>query len=331
MRFLSSDYTIYFISIHTYISVCLITKPQYKYKQLESMSEKVAVVTGSNKGVGYIIVRDLCRRGVGTVYLTARNEKRGLDAVEALKIEGLNPVFHQLDVTDKESVKKFAQHLKEKHGSIDIFINNAALITADFNKTTYEDSLNVLNANYFSILTIQEYIFPILKDNARVLNISSDAGHISNLENPYWIKRLTSGDIKLEDVNDFVNWFLDSVKNGTLKDEDFVETGILAYRISKVALSALTRVQQKQVGRDISVNSIHPGFIKTSMTKNSGFLEVDESGIAPVYFVLDADQSLKGKYLWFDKTEKDWTDHSLKIHSRMDIFMEHLRLSNNDS
>ncbi|KPJ15839.1 Carbonyl reductase [NADPH] 1 [Papilio machaon] len=295
-----------------------------------NMSDKVAVVTGSNKGLGYIIVRDLCRRGVGVVYLTARDERRGLDAVEALKKEGLNPVFHQLDVTDKESVKRFAQHLKEKHGGIDILINNAAVITNDFNKTTFEDSVNVLNANYFSILTIQEYIFPVLKDNARVLNISSDAGHISNLENPYWIKRLTSEDLKLEDINDFVNWFLDSVKNGTLKEDDFVETGILAYRISKVALSALTRVQQKQVGRGISINSLHPGFIKTNMTKNSGFLELDDAGIAPVYFVLDADQSLKGKYLWFDKTEKEWTDHKLKIHSRMDIFMEHLKMNNKD-
>ncbi|CAG5059256.1 unnamed protein product [Parnassius apollo] len=288
------------------------------------MVDKVAVVTGSNKGIGYVTVKELCRRGVGVVYLTARDEKRGNEALENLKKEGLNPIFHLLEVTDKESVKRLAKHLKEEHGGIDILINNAAVITANFRETTYEDSVRVLNVNYFSILTIQEHLFPILRDNARVINISSDAGHISNITNPEWIKRLTKNDLKLEDVNAFVYWFLESVKNGTLNKNDFVENGLLAYRVSKVALSALTRVQQNQVGRGISVNSLHPGFVKTSMTKNAGFLNLDEAGNAPVYLALDADQSLKGKYIWFDKTEKEWTDAQLKIHCKFDIFIKHV-------
>ncbi|CAH2049542.1 unnamed protein product, partial [Iphiclides podalirius] len=291
------------------------------------MTDKIAVVTGANKGIGYVIVKELCRRGVGVVYLAARDEKRGNEAVDDLKKEGLNPVFIQLEVTDEESVKKLANTLKEKHGGIDILINNAAVITENFSETTYEDSVNVLTVNYYSLLTIQKYVFPILKDNARVINISSDAGHISNLENPYWIKRLTKEDLKLEDIDAFVTWFLDSVKNGTMKIGDFVENGFLAYRISKIAMCALTRVQQKEVNRGISINSIHPGFVKTSMTMYSGFMDLEEAADAPVYLALDVDQSIKGKYFWFDKTEKDWTDHSLKIHSKFDVFMQHVEAS----
>ncbi|XP_023943189.1 carbonyl reductase [NADPH] 1-like [Bicyclus anynana] len=289
------------------------------------MAEKVAVVTGSNKGIGYGIVRELCKRGVGYVYLTARDVKRGKEAVESLKKEGFKPLFHQLEVTDKNSVKSFAAYLKEKHGGLDILINNAGLITANFTETTYEDSVQVINVNYYSILTLQQFMFPILRDNARVINVSSDCGHISNLKNVYWIDRLTKEDIKLEDVNAFVNWFLDSVKKGTVNENDFAETPLLAYRISKVALCALTRVQQNQVGRGISINSLHPGFVKTNMTKTAGFLTVEEASQAPVYLALDIDQSVKGKYFWFDKTEKEWTDTNLKLHCVYTVFENSLK------
>ncbi|XP_047532362.1 carbonyl reductase [NADPH] 3-like [Vanessa atalanta] len=292
------------------------------------MSDKVAVVTGSNKGIGYAIVQELCRRGVGTVYVTARDAKRGQEAIENLKKEGYKPHFYQLEVTDKNSVKALAEHLKKKHGGLDILINNAGVITADFTKTTYEDSKYVIDVNYFSILLIQEYLFPVLKINARVINMSSDCGHISNLKNKYWINRLTKPDIKLDDVNAFVNWFLDSVKAGSVNDDDFAETSLLAYRISKVALCALTRVQQMEIGRGISVNSMHPGHVKTNMTKNSGFLTMEESSRVPVYLALDIDQSVKGKYFWYDKTEKDWTDPNLKLHCVFEQFMKYIQGAN---
>lgn len=278
------------------------------------MANKVAVVTGSNKGIGYAIVEELCRRGVGVVYLTARDVKRGQDAVDSLKKKGYKPVFHQLDVTDENSVKEFAGYLKQQHGGLDILINNAGVITSNFTKTTYDDSKYVININYFSIFNIQKHIFPVLKDNARVINVSSDCGHISNLRNKYWIDRLTKDDITVDDVNAFVNWFLESVKNNTLNEADFEETPLLAYRISKVALCAVTRLQQKELGRGISINSLHPGFVKTNMTNNAGDLTMEESSAAPVYLALDADQSLKGKYIWFDKSERNWADPNLKLH-----------------
>ncbi|XP_052742421.1 carbonyl reductase [NADPH] 3-like isoform X2 [Bicyclus anynana] len=272
------------------------------------MADKVAVVTGSNKGIGFGIVRALCKRGIGNVYLTARNVQRGKEAIAILSKEGYKPLFYQLDVTDEQSVKSFAEHLKQNHAGLDILINNAAIATANFTETTYEDSVQVLNANYYSILTIQKYIFPLLKNNARVVNISSNCGHITNLKNTYWINRLTKDDINQEDIDAFVVWFLNSVKDGTLKEEDFQEMPLLAYRISKIAVCALTRLQQKEVERDISVNSLHPGFVKTDMVKTVGDLTIDEASDAPVYLALNIDQSVKGKYFWFDKTEKDWAD-----------------------
>ncbi|XP_072938305.1 carbonyl reductase [NADPH] 3-like [Epargyreus clarus] len=289
------------------------------------MTDKVAVVTGANKGIGYGIVKELCRRGVGTVYLTARDKTRGEKAVEDLKKEGYNPIFFQLDVTDRDSIKSLAEHLKEKHGGLDILINNAAITVEDFYKITYEDSKSVLNANYYSILKVQEFLYPILKNKARVLNVSSDCGHIANLRNQYWIDRLTKDDVKVEDVNAFVEWFLDAVKNNNLKEEDFAEMPVLAYRISKIALCALTRAQQNNIDRDISINSLHPGFVKTDMTKAAGLMTLDEASKTPVYLVLDAEQSLKGKYIWFDQTEKDWTDAKSGLHCRIELIERELQ------
>lgn len=289
------------------------------------MSDKVAVVTGSNKGIGYAIVKELCKRGVGTVYLTARDVARGKAAVEKLKEEGLNAQFHQLEVTDRESLKTLAKHLKEKHGGLDILINNAGVIVQDLYNSTYEDSKRVIDINYRSLLIVQEYLFPVLKDNARVINISSDCGHISNLRNSYWINRLTKEDLKLEDIDAFVDWFLDSVKNGNLKLEDFVQPSMLAYIVSKISMCALTRIQQKQVGRGISVNSLHPGFVQTDMTKHVGLLTLEESGKAPAYLALDVDQSVKGKYFWFDKTEKDWADANQELYCKFEVFEKFLK------
>ncbi|KAJ2949639.1 hypothetical protein O0L34_g15564 [Tuta absoluta] len=286
------------------------------------MVGKVAVVTGSNKGIGFAIVKELCRRGVQTVYLTSRDATKGREAVEKLKKEGYYPEYYQLEVTDENGVKKFADHLKQKHGGLDILINNAGIVESptSFYYVSYEEAKRVLDTNYFSILTVQKYLFPILRDNARVINISSDCGHISNLENTYWIQRLTKEDIKLEDVNAFVQWFLDSVKRRTVKEEDWCGMHILSYRAAKTALCALTRVQQRELGRNISVNSLHPGLVQTDMTWNIGMLTAEQAAETPVYLALDVDQSVKGKYFWFDKKERDWADHSAKLHfSRPEI------------
>lgn len=272
--------------------------------------EKVAVVTGSNKGIGFAIVEGLCKRFDGVIYLTSRDEDKGKAATAKLKKrDSDNPHFHQLDVSDKESVIRFRDFIKQKHGGIDILINNAGVV-APLNNN-YENCKTVIDINYGGILNAQEYLFPLLRDNARVLNISSDCGHLSNLRNMDWIKRLSKKDLSKTDIDDFVNWFLESVKKGTFKRSDFADGGTIpSYRVSKVALSALTMVQQKELEpRGISVNSIHPGLVSTDMTMHIGFLTPDEAAETPLDLVLDAPPSLKGKYIWYNGEIVDWFDY----------------------
>ncbi|PZC77229.1 hypothetical protein B5X24_HaOG203636 [Helicoverpa armigera] len=273
--------------------------------------ERVAVVTGSNKGIGFAIVKGLLQRFQGVVYLTSRDEGRGKDAVAKLNQLGLYPQYHQLDVTDRLSITKFRDHIKQKHGGIDILVNNAAVANSTALYNSYEECKTIVDINYFSILTIQELLFPLVRDNGRILNISSDCGHLSNVRNKYWIERLSKKDLTLEDINEFVNWFLDGVKNNTFNYDDIADDGkIAAYRVAKVALSANTRLQQKALeGRNISVNSMHPGLVQTDMTRGVGFYSADQAAETPLYLVLEAPATLKGEYIWYDRRVLDWYDH----------------------
>ncbi|KAJ8729770.1 hypothetical protein PYW08_001351 [Mythimna loreyi] len=272
---------------------------------------KVAVVTGSNKGIGFGIVKGLLKRFDGVVYLTSRDDGRGKAAVAKLNELGLKPEYHQLDVTDRESVIRFRDHIKEKYGGLDILINNAAVANTENFYNNYEECKTVIEINYLSILTIQELLFPLVRENGRILNISSDCGHLSNIRNIYWVKRLSKKDLKVEDINDFVNWFLEGIKEENFNYDDIADEGTVAsYRVAKVALSAITILQQKELAsKNISVNSMHPGFVQTDMTLGVGFYDIDQAAETPIYLVLDAPDSLKGAYVWYDRKVLDWYDY----------------------
>jgi NAD(P)-dependent dehydrogenase (short-subunit alcohol dehydrogenase family) len=70
------------------------------------MMNKVALVTGSNQGLGFALVETLCKNlgPNSSVYLTARNGIRGEEAVRQPRDRGLSPTFHLIDVTDDKSI-----------------------------------------------------------------------------------------------------------------------------------------------------------------------------------------------------------------------------------
>ncbi|KAL1549890.1 (+)-neomenthol dehydrogenase [Salvia divinorum] len=89
---------------------------------------RYALVTGGNKGIGLEICRQLASKGI-VVILGARDEKRGLEAVESLKESGLSGyvVFHQLNVVDAASIAVAVQFLTTTYGKLDILVNNAGI------------------------------------------------------------------------------------------------------------------------------------------------------------------------------------------------------------
>ncbi|KPI98446.1 Carbonyl reductase [NADPH] 1 [Papilio xuthus] len=287
------------------------------------MSSKVAVVTGSNKGIGLSIVKGLCKRFTGIVYLTSRDIERGNNAIEDLRKQGLFPRYHQLDVTDRESVLKFKNYLQSKYGGIDILVNNAGVAVSEA-YPNFEENQMIIDTNYKSILTIQELIFPLIRDNGRILNISSDCGHLSNIKNKYWIDRLSSRSLNMEDIQEFIDWFLKACESNTFRRDDIADDGsFAAYRVAKVALSAATILQQKELQtRNISVNSMHPGLVRTDMSRHIGFLSADEAAVTPLHLVLDAPDSLKGAYVWFDGKLIDWYNYNSDCYFKRSSYLQ---------
>ena len=84
---------------------------------------RLAVVTGGNRGIGLEVCRQLAVQGV-TVILTARNEKRGKDAVQYLRHECnlSNVIYHPLDILDGDSVALLSKHIESRYGKLDILV-----------------------------------------------------------------------------------------------------------------------------------------------------------------------------------------------------------------
>ena len=92
-----------------------------------SSSTRVALVTGANKGLGFAIVRALAGGFQGDVVLTAPDEAQGRAAVQQLQTQGLSPLFHQLDIDDRQSIRALRDFLRKEYGGLDVLVNNAGI------------------------------------------------------------------------------------------------------------------------------------------------------------------------------------------------------------
>ncbi|KAK5647369.1 hypothetical protein RI129_002261 [Pyrocoelia pectoralis] len=267
---------------------------------------KVAVVTGSNKGIGYAIVKGLCEKFDGKVYLTSRDEGRGQVAINELKKLGFNPSFHQLDIGDEESVIKFRDYIKAHEGGIDVLVNNAGI--AFKHNATEPPGIQAevtLKTNYFNTLRACEILFPILRSNAQVVNVSSSLGHLSYVQSPDLRAKLSDPSLTKEQLSELMNQFIQDAKNGVHVERGW---GNSTYSISKVGLSALSIIQQKELDKEnknISVNFVHPGYVATDMSSFKGPLTIEQGASAPLFLALGG-HNLKGQFVWVDSSVVDW-------------------------
>jgi len=280
--------------------------------------KKVAVVTGSNKGIGLAIVTALCKQFEGDVVLAARDEGRGLEAVEELKKMGLDPKFQALDITNMDSIKKFKDAMAATYGGIDVLVNNAGMAFKNAAPDPFHVQAQVTNeTNYFGTLNFCNVVFPLLRKGARVVNISSCCGFLNRIkgEEPKASElraKLASPDLTEEELTGLVNSFIELTKSGKHGEHGWPNS---AYDVSKVAVSALSRIQQRELNAsrpqdDIVVNHVHPGYVDTDMTSHKGVLSPEQGAAAATWLALlpPNTTSPKGDYIWHDKTIVDWVN-----------------------
>ncbi|CAJ2657753.1 unnamed protein product [Trifolium pratense] len=276
-------------------------------------AQRYAVVTGANKGIGFEIVRQLASDGIKVV-LTARDEKRGLHALETLKASGLSDfvVFHQLDVADAASVASLAHFVKSQFGKLDILVNNAGIggiIIHDlklFNQAilnrgvlseddrrkavtqTYELAKECLQTNYYGAKITSESLFPLLQlsDSPRIVNVSSYLGQLESIPNG-WLKSFFSDADNLTEakVDEVLKKFLKDFKEGSLDQDIGWPKTFSAYIISKASMNAYTRILAKNFPT-LCINSTCPGYVITDMTANTGLFTAEEGATSVVRLAL---------------------------------------------
>ncbi|XP_031398011.1 (+)-neomenthol dehydrogenase-like isoform X2 [Punica granatum] len=293
-------------------------------------TKRYAVVTGANKGIGFEISRQLASSGVAVV-LTARDEQRGLEAVNNLlrNSPGLSDsvIFHQLDVTDPASIASLAEFVKARFGKLDILVNNAGIggvimdadaLRANFGKEgvqlnwdeiitqTYELASKCIDTNYYGSKRMVEALVGLLQlsDLPRVVNVSSSMGQLQNVSQE-WAKRVLSDAENLteEKIDEVVNAFLLDFKEGSWASKGW-PSFMSAYTISKAGLNAYTRVVAKKYA-EFCINCVCPGFVKTDINVNTGFSPVEEGGESPVRLALLPDGGPSGRF-FFKKAESEF-------------------------
>ncbi|GFP93025.1 (+)-neomenthol dehydrogenase [Phtheirospermum japonicum] len=289
---------------------------------LNTNTQRYAVVTGANKGIGFDICKQLASKGI-LVILTARDEKRGIKAQERLKEFGVSDkvIFHQLDVVDPASIASLVDFIKSKFGKLDILVNNAGVSglivegdvlvlqelilesivsISDGGESqraqpkasgtvieTLKGANDCVQTNYFGVKGITEALIPLLQlsDSPRIVNVSSMLGNLKLLSNE-WAKGILSNEESLSEdkIDEVVHNYLKNFEEGSLEANRW-PTKLSAYKVSKAALNAYTRLTAKK-HPNFRINCVCPGFARTEMTCNLGFSSADEAAGGPVKLAL---------------------------------------------
>lgn len=219
--------------------------------------EKIALVTGANRGIGHEIARQLAGRGF-LVVLGCRDVATGRKAAADIgeKAESL-----ALDVASAESVRAAAEAFAARHESLDVVVNNAGVIEDhDTDITTLDPGLiaRTMETNTFGALRVTQAFLPLLRRSRapRIINISSGGGQLG------------------DGIGDWAP----------------------AYCISKTALNAVTSALAGALP-GFAVNAVCPGWVRTDMGGSSAPRDVRQGADTPVWLASEAPQDLTGKFL----------------------------------
>ena len=229
---------------------------------------RVAVVTGANKGIGFEICRQLAQKRI-KVILTARNEERGSKAKDKLRDDGLEVIFHQMDVTSANSIQRAVDYVVRNFEKLDILVNNAGIGVDRDNLGSHIDIdrvKEILETNTLGPLRVCRAFIPIMlkSEYGRIVNVSSGLGALNDMGG-----------------------------------------GSTGYRISKAALNAVTRILASELeNTNIVVNSVSPGIVRTDMAGPTAPRSVEEGADTAVWLAV-TDKLPTGRF-FRDREEIEW-------------------------
>jgi NAD(P)-dependent dehydrogenase (short-subunit alcohol dehydrogenase family) len=199
----------------------------------------IALVTGANRGLGFATARALARHGM-CVLLGGRDPIRTEAAAAELRTEGLQVGALPLDVTDPDSVAAAAAHATDRHGRLDVLVNNAGVLpeATDTRDHAFADAAmfrRTYETNVFGTVAVTDAFLPLLHRSVmgRIVNVSSTMGSLQDQCDP---------------------------------NSPYYGMILPAYQSSKAALNAVTvALAKKLAGTPITVTSVCPGWVQTDL------------------------------------------------------------------
>ncbi|KAK7053491.1 hypothetical protein VNI00_004117 [Paramarasmius palmivorus] len=282
----------------------------------------VIIVTGANKGIGFETVRNIAKNAStsflakqvdanGThIYLTARDEARGRQAVEKLKTTSSAKVeFAQLDVSDPKSVEKFKNFIASRHERVHVLINNAGVapaIAGDGGRFD-SDTINwVMSVNYWGVRSMTNAFLPLMHEKGRIVNLSSGLSHLGPIRNRSLVQRFVNAS-SIAQADELAEEWQDSVADGSYSRKGWPS---MSYSVSKMLMNALTRTfaaENAKTRPGLLINWIEPGWVTTDMGGSwASDGDAKDGSRCPTYAAIN---DLKGKSgVGFDKDtrEKEW-------------------------
>lgn len=220
------------------------------------MAQKIAFITGGNRGLGFQTALDLKSPEIKVV-IGARDAKQGEEALARLREAGVDADLLILDVTRTADHQAAYDYFASKFGRLDILVNNAGIAAGGFPPVGAEHSAGELPAellhkvfetNFFAPVALTQKLLPLLRKSpaARIVNLSSILASLALHADP---------------------------------KSPIYEAKSFAYDASKTALNAFTiHLAYELRDTSIKVNSAHPGWVKTDMGGDSAPMEVSEGG-----------------------------------------------------
>jgi NAD(P)-dependent dehydrogenase (short-subunit alcohol dehydrogenase family) len=234
-------------------------------------TQKIALITGANKGIGLETARQLGRQNI-IVFIGARDPKKGEAAAKELQDEKLDARSLAIDVTDRKSIEQAAAQVEREFGRLDILINNAGVMIDDPKKKVSEQSLDIwrrtFETNLFGLIATTQAFLPLLRKSeaGRIVNLSSILGSITYHSTPgspiYDFKVAPAYDVSKAAVNSF--------------------TVHLAYELKDSR---------------IKVNAAHPGWVKTEMGGEGATMEIVDGAKTSVALATVGKDGPNGAYI----------------------------------
>ena len=149
------------------------------------MKDKIVLVTGANKGIGFGIAKHLGIRG-WTVIIGARDEQRAEKAIEDLKTAGVDVLgWVNIELKDLESIGRAAKEIEERFPGLTLLVNNAGIpgdMSVDSQNTEISFIRETLEVNFIGTFALTKALLPLIdKNEGRIVNVT-----VPSEISPYW-------------------------------------------------------------------------------------------------------------------------------------------------